>query len=236
MDLDKSLSDIIRSKGNGRRHSPYKKRNGRRNGYANGNGRANGRRRRQYRDNNHLSELKVSAATDPKKLAGKLNNIVLNGDPPQIFSIGTFPTNQAIKAIAISRRNVRQEKIDLLVQPRFQRGDDIAQQDADAYIFSLRKGPARPPREDSAVLKVSGSGDAGKIAGAIANKIRGGDRVALEGIGPIAVNVSVKSIVHARKYLIDDGMDLGFRPEFQKFEIKGDEKIGMHFELFASQT
>jgi stage V sporulation protein SpoVS len=85
-------------------------------------------------------------------------------------------------------------------------------------------------------LKVAGSGDAGKIAGAIANKIRDGERVALEGIGPIAVNTAVKSIVHARKYLIDDGMDLGFRPEFAKFEIEGEEKVGMHFALFASQT
>jgi len=236
MNLDKSLDDIIDSdnkKGrrqNGRRH-PYK-RNGRQNGTGN---RGNGRRR-QYSNNDLLDELKVSAATDPKKLAGKLNNIVLNGDPPQVYSIGTFSTNQAIKAIAISRRNVRQEKIDLLVQPRFQRSDDIDQDDADAYIFSLRKGPARPPRDESDVLKVAGSGDAGKIAGAIANKIRDGERVALEGIGPIAVNTAVKSIVHARKYLIDDGMDLGFRPEFAKFEIKGEEKVGMHFALYASQT
>lgn len=233
MNLDKSLNDIIRSKprerrGRGRRSQPYQRKN-----Y--GVRRVRKIRKRSY-GSDSLTELKVSASTDPKKLAGKINNIVLNGDPPQIFAIGVNSTNQLVKALAISRRNVRYEKIDLLVQPRFQRSDDIAHQDADAFIFSLRKGPARRPRVHSTVLKVASSSDDGKLAGAIAKRIRTGERLVLESIGPIAACIGVKAIVHSRKFLIDDGMDLGFRPEFGTFDVNGEEQTGLRLHLFASQT
>lgn len=201
----------------------------------------NGKKRngnfKKHRTSGGETELMCSSKTDPKKLAGKLNSIVLNGDPPQLFSIGVHSTNQLVKALAISRFNCRAEKIDLLVQPRLQRKENDDDDDLkDAYIFALRKGPARSEKESTATLKVASGGNPGNIAGAIAHKVRKGERVALHGVGPYSVNIAVRAVIIARKYLIDDGMDLGFRPKFHKTSFKGDEKVGMVFNLFASQS
>jgi len=180
-------------------------------------------------------DLKVASHTDAKSLAGQINHMVRNGEPPQVYCIGTDSTNQAIKAIAISRKNIKEDKLDLLVQPRFQRAED-ADPDMDGYIFALRKGPARKQVSSTVEMKIASSGDAGVIAGAITAKLKDGDRVCLQGIGPNAVNVMVKSVVISRKYMIDDNMDIGFRPQFSHYKIDGEDTVGISFNLFAMQT
>jgi len=213
------------------RKTPYKRYN------KNGNrGRHNNRRHNHHdNDDDYENVLYVSQNSEAKPVAGKLNSIVLEGDAPQIYMMGNEATNVAVKAVAISRQNIRPEKIDLLVQPRFQRAEGSGPE-RDSYIFALRKGPTRMVIEPTDEMKISGSGDAGVIAGAISKKIASGERIALSCIGASAVNIAVKSVVIARKYMLDDAMDIGFRPEFAHFEIKGEEKVGIRFLLFASQS
>lgn len=121
--------------------------------------------------------------------------MVREGEPPQVYCIGTDSTNQAVKAISISRRNLSEDNLDLLVQPRFQKAEDIG--DMDSYIFALRKGPHREQVPATEKMKIASAGDAGVIAGAIAAKLREGERICMQGIGANAVNVMVKSVVHS---------------------------------------
>jgi len=226
--LDKSLGDIIRGKDKNSKHNrrkknaPYNKKSYKKN--RNGNG--------HYRNNRNLN---VASHTDPKALAGKINSMVRRGDPPQVYCIGSDSTNQAIKAVSISRRNLKEDRLDLLVQPRFQR-IEREDEDMDGYIFALRKGPFRKQVPATVQMRIASSGDAGVIAGAITAKLRDGDRVCLQGIGANAVNTMVKSVVFARKYMSEENMDIGFRPQFSHYNIDGDEKVGISFNLFAQQS
>lgn len=209
------------------RKAPYKKKTYKKNGNSNGN-------KKGKIVWKNPRDLNVASKTDPKHLAGKINSMVREGEPPQVYCIGTDSTNQAVKAISISRRNLSEDRLDLLVQPRFQKAETI--RDMDSYIFALRKGPYREQVPATEKMKIASAGDPGVIAGAIAAKLREGERICMQGIGANAVNVMVKSVVHSRKYLLDENMDVGFRPQFSKYNIDGEETIGISFNLFAMQT
>merc|ERR1719189_1385839 len=100
-------------KKNNRRKAPYKKKSYKKNGNSNG---------KEVWKNPR--DLNVASKTDPKLLAGKINSMVREGEPPQVYCIGSESTNQAVKAISISRRNLSEDNLDLLVQPRFQKAED----------------------------------------------------------------------------------------------------------------
>jgi len=85
-------------------------------------------------------------------------------------------------------------------------------------------------------MKVSSSTDPGFLSGAIAKKLGAGERVSLIMIGATTVNIAVKSVVFARKYLSEDSMDIGFRPQWSKFNMNGEDTVGLKFFLYASQS
>jgi len=85
-------------------------------------------------------------------------------------------------------------------------------------------------------MRISADGDAGVIAGAIYHKIEEDENVALLAIGATAVNLAVKSVVIARKYMLEDEHDIGFRPEFAHFRIDGEDVIGIKMVLYALQS
>jgi len=237
--IDKSLGEIIagsndnkrRQNRNRRKYQPYNnKRKVQRQNFRFQTGFQ--RNRQQFLE----TELMVSHTTEAKGLAGKLSFIVRNGDPPQIFMVGTDCTNQAVKGIAIARNALKKNRLDVLVQPRFQRVDASQRNDRDAYAFALRKGPFRISKANATVMKVSSSTDPGVLAGAIAKKLGAGERVSLIMIGATTVNIAVKSVVFARKYLSEDSMDIGFRPQWSKFNMNGEETVGLKFFLYASQS
>lgn len=88
-----------------------------------------------------------------------------------------------------------------------------------------RRGP-RPPRtappaaerEEGAeetepgALRIRATSKPKAVAGAVANKLRGGEIFSLNGIGALSVNQAIKSAIIARSYLKDDGIDLAMRP------------------------
>jgi len=242
--LDKSLSEIIAANSknhknqnrNRRKYTPYQRKNNNSqyNSYqAYGYGYQNHRQPQTHLE----SQLWVSHTTDAKGLAGKLSFIVRNGDAPQIYMIGTDCTNQAVKGIAIARQNLQQNRLDILVQPRFQKVDEEDRKSRDAYAFALRKGPSRKnPTPTTSEMKIASSTDPGVLAGAIAKKLRDGERLALLVVGATCVNIAVKSIVFARKYMSEDSMDIGFRPEWCHYTLNGEDKAGLKFVLYASQA
>jgi stage V sporulation protein S len=73
------------------------------------------------------------------------------------------------------------------------------------------------------IIKVSGTSRTSAVAGAIAGVFRENKRAEVQAIGAIAVNQAVKALVLAKGYLLDDGYEVVFIPEFVDVEI--DDKI-----------
>ena len=63
--------------------------------------------------------LKVSAQSNPNKVAGALAGTIREQGKTEIMSIGAGALNQAIKAIAIARGFVAPTGIDLICIPAF---------------------------------------------------------------------------------------------------------------------
>ena len=76
---------------------------------------------------------------------------------------------------------------------------------------------------DEFLLRVAGSSQTSKVAGAIAGVMRERGHVDVQAIGASAVNQAVKAITVARGFLKEDGIELVFFPELVDVEI--DDKV-----------
>jgi stage V sporulation protein S len=179
--------------------------------------------------------LKVSARSDPKKVAGSIAHTCRQGEAPTIVGTGSHSVNQGIKAIAIARGFLEEEKIDVTCDP------ETRNRERCAVSLILRKSAAAPKNQqntavaDATELRVSANSEAGPVAGAIANTVREGQRVVLLGIGPESVSICVLALSTARKYLADDGIDISFRPEFIHVEMGEESRSVMKFVVLAQQ-
>lgn len=73
------------------------------------------------------------------------------------------------------------------------------------------------------IIKVKGTSRTSAVAGAIAGVVREYNRAEVQAIGASAVNQAVKALALAKSYLVQDGIDIIFIPEFVDVEIE--EKI-----------
>jgi stage V sporulation protein S len=73
------------------------------------------------------------------------------------------------------------------------------------------------------IIKVSGKSRTSAVAGAIAGVIRENQHAEVQAIGASAINQAVKAMALAKSYLVEDGYNIVFVPEFVDVEI--DEKI-----------
>merc|ERR1712060_337957 len=90
--------------------------------------------------------------------------------------------------------------------------------------------------DGSQELKVSKQSNPGTVAGAIAARVREGQRVVLSSIGPLSVSKAISSIAIARQYLAEDGVDISFRPSFLNIEFNdGRRSSCLQFQLLAQQ-
>ncbi len=77
------------------------------------------------------------------------------------------------------------------------------------------------------LLRVSATSNPYKVAGAIASVLREDPEVTVQAIGATAVNQAIKSIIHARRFLEGDQLDLVLVPSFYDVELNGAEKTAM---------
>lgn len=66
-----------------------------------------------------MENLKVSANSQPKMVAGAIAGIIRNDDIAEIEAIGAAAVNQAVKSIAIARGYVAPNGIDIVSKPAF---------------------------------------------------------------------------------------------------------------------
>jgi stage V sporulation protein S len=79
------------------------------------------------------------------------------------------------------------------------------------------------------VIKVSGTSRTSAVAGAIAGVVREHKRAEVQAIGASAVNQAVKAMTLAKGYLVNDGFDIIFIPEFVDVDIEGKIRTAIKF-------
>ena len=169
---------------------------------------------------------KVGSNTNPRDVASQIAAQARAAvDCPTLQCIGPAATNQAIKAVSISRTYLIKSDSggpsnhpDLIVYPEFIKLDP-SQQDEGAALSALQLTLCKRVRRTSVdkegrSLKVSSNTEAKALAGAIASCTREGSRVELTAIGAGSVNQAIKAIAIARQYVEEEAIDLCFRPEF----------------------
>lgn len=63
--------------------------------------------------------LKVSSNSRPSAVAGAIAGVIRENGVAEVQSIGAGATNQAIKAVAIARSYLKDDKIDIICAPSF---------------------------------------------------------------------------------------------------------------------
>ncbi len=101
----------------------------------------------------------------------------------------------------------------------------------------------RPPRslhgwrEDNVdIIKVSGTSRTSAVAGAIAGVVRENKRAEVQAIGASAVNQAVKALALAKSYLVNDGYNIIFIPEFVDVDIDGKVRTAIKFVVEPRET
>lgn len=175
--------------------------------------------------------LKISSTSNSKSVAGALSHMCRQGDSPKMLATGAASVNQAVKALAISRGYLQENKIDLTCYPELRPGK------SSGFLFDVVKSK-RTTTTDVTVqqLKVSKTSSESALAGAIANKIRDNQRIALVAVGPDSVVHAVKAVSIGRGYLSGDGLDISFRPEFIKVSFEdGSERSALKLTILSQQ-
>ena len=75
--------------------------------------------RRSRSGEDEAQALKAASGTDAKVLAGAVSSFAREGRRMVVTAIGASAINQAVKAIAIARKNIEEEAIDLTCKPEF---------------------------------------------------------------------------------------------------------------------
>jgi len=179
--------------------------------------------------------LYVSGQSPVKQVAGAISSISREGECPRLLATLAPAINQAAKAVAIARKFLEGDKIDIACYPMFTPG---RRRQDESFTFLLRKSAFRGVVLDDGTqeLKVSKQSNPGTVAGAIAARVREGQRVVLSSIGPLSVSKAICSIAIARQYLAEDGVDISFRPSFLNIEFDdGRRSSCLQFQLLAQQ-
>jgi len=183
--------------------------------------------------------LHVSGQSPVKQVAGAISWISREGECPRLLATLAPAINQAAKAVAIARKFLEDDKIDISVFPMFTPG---RRRQDESFTFLLRKSMTRGAvqgeiDDGTQELKVSKQSNPGTVAGAIAARVREGQRVVLSSIGPRSVAKAICSIAIARQYLSEDGVDISFRPSFLNIEFPdGRRSSCLQFQLLAQQV
>ena len=75
--------------------------------------------RRSRSGEDEAQSLKAASGTDAKVLAGAISSFAREGRRMVVTGIGAAAINQVVKAIAIARKNIEEEAIDLTCKPEF---------------------------------------------------------------------------------------------------------------------
>jgi len=191
--------------------------------------------------------LKVSQNTQTNKLATSIGFVCEHGEAPLILALGPANVNTAVKAMAIARRKLKEENVDLRLYPTFREG---AAKRFSAILLQTWKeegnGNMQMEDEETDVSLTCGANSVpSQVAGAIAGKIREGYSVSIRACGAEAVSKTVSAVTFARMFLADSEknppestplgrvVDISCAPEFRHESVgsDGDERTILMFTI-----
>lgn len=82
------------------------------------------------------------------------------------------------------------------------------------------------------VIKVSANSRTAAVAGAIAGVMREHRFAEVQSIGAGAVNQSIKAVILAKGYLVNDGIDIVCVPEFVDVDIDGKVRTAIRLTIW----
>eukprot|EP01006_Ploeotia_vitrea_P055177 TRINITY_DN67970_c3_g1_i1.p1 TRINITY_DN67970_c3_g1~~TRINITY_DN67970_c3_g1_i1.p1 ORF type:complete len:267 (-),score=17.48 TRINITY_DN67970_c3_g1_i1:172-939(-) len=189
--------------------------------------------------------LKVAGSSKPKSLAGAIAKRMREGGTVKLIALGPASVNQAVKALAIARSFLAEDgQVDLTVLPEFIHvpvGKEREKEERSAIRFTVLRRPYPkdgkvPPRDPSTVeLKVSQTSQSRSTAGALAKRIREGQKCVIVGIGGGSVNQAVKSVAIANSYLADDYLEINFKPKFIHVDLGEEQKSAVEMTILYNQ-
>jgi len=196
--------------------------------------RRGGRAEQEEQPDGARETLKVGSSTSPNALAGAIAGAVRESPGAVVGVMATGPNsiNQAMKGLAIARKHLLEESIDIMVKPQFE--EDL--RSGSNVVFNIYRASRpinREPTEDD--LSAKDKTDCFKLAGAIAGRIRAGEQVACTTKGAVPVLVVIKAIALAQDYVQEEGIDLKFAVQFRDLENtdRGMDKITSTYLHFA---
>jgi stage V sporulation protein SpoVS len=212
---------------------------GRRGGGGRGRNGGGNRQSNHHTGNRGQPAVFISAEGSPRTYAAKIAEHVRDGQPPILMAAGANSINQATKSLAYAREYLASDGLDLSAQPEYrQREEGGLTRSTTALSFQCII--LQLPKVTSIMdveLKVSKRSDPNTIAGAIAGKCREHLRVGIQSIGPVCTVRAVSAIAIARRYLVNDGQDLRFRPEFISCDFEeGSSCMGLRLTILQMQV
>jgi stage V sporulation protein S len=81
------------------------------------------------------------------------------------------------------------------------------------------------------LIKVGPSSRPALVAGAIAGVVRESDSATVQAVGANAVNQAIKAMIVARRYLLEDDIEIFCVPFFVNFQAGKQEKIAIHLSI-----
>ena len=151
--------------------------------------------------------LKVSQNTQTNKLATSIGFVCEHGEAPLILALGPANVNTAVKAMAIARRKLKEENVDLRLYPTFRAAGDGAKRFSAILLQTWKEegnGDMQAEDDETDLSLTCGSNSVpSQVAGAIAGKIREGYSVSIRACGAEAVSQTVSAVTFARMFLAD---------------------------------
>jgi len=174
----------------------------------------------------------VSASSQSRSVAGSIAHTARLGLSPTLLATGQTSVNTAVKAIAIARDYLTSEAIELTASPLCRQREQFEITVTRSAASSTKPAAAASTFE----VRVATTSDPGVVAGAIAKKVREGERVSIMAIGSSCVCIAMSALAFARRYLQSDNLDLSFRPEFEHVEVKdGETRSALRIIVLAQQ-
>jgi stage V sporulation protein S len=153
-----------------------------------------------------------------------------SGDPVRITVMGPASINQMVKALAVARTYLEEDKADMAVFAHFihLRGTDDTEPERSALQITLYvTHEHKAPEGEASEYKVAGSTNPKSTAGAIANSVRAGKPCKLEALGPKAVGQAIKAIAIGRANLEQDETDIFFVPQFRTMMLSNGRRSAL---------
>lgn len=165
--------------------------------------------------------MDIAAASKAKNIAGAIAHFTRDNTDIVLSAVGSTSVNQAVKAIAIARTYLKDDKLDLEFSVE-RKPQKVVK---DVMLFTLKKIPLADSTEEKYFeMKASAKSTRYALAGAISNNVREKITPKVTGIGQKAVFRAISAIVQARTYLQDDGLDLIVAPEFTMVTLDNDKQ------------